>query len=61
MPGMLALHLAAGSARDLVRMIVMKPKGIDFPADRVREAFGLPPVDRRAQRNEAPPPGSVLH
>lgn len=47
--------------RDLARMIVMKPKGIDFPADRVREAFGLTPIDRRAQWHEAPPPGSVLH
>ena len=47
--------------RDLARMIVMKPKGIDFPVDRVREAFGLAPIDRRVQWNEVPPPGSVLH
>lgn len=33
--------------RDLTRMIVLKPKGIDFPADRVREAFGLPPPGRK--------------
>lgn len=47
--------------RDLARMIVMKPKGIDFPADRVRDAFGLAPIDRRVQRHDLPPPGSVLH
>lgn len=46
--------------RDLSRMILLKPKGIDFPADRVREAFGLAPIDRRAQWHEASPPGSVL-
>ena len=33
--------------RDLAQMIVLKPKGIDFPADRVREAFGLSPIDRQ--------------
>ncbi len=33
--------------RDLMRMIVLKPRGIDFPVDRVREAFGLPEYDRR--------------
>jgi hypothetical protein len=42
--------------RDLARMIVMKPKGIDFPADRVREAFGLAPIDRRSRRDESGPP-----
>lgn len=45
--------------RDLARMIVLKPKGIDFPADRVREAFGLAPIDRRAQWHEVPPDGVV--
>ena len=38
--------------RDLARIIVLKPKGIDFPADRVWEAFGLPPIDRRPRWNE---------
>lgn len=33
--------------RDLARMMVLKPKGIDLPADRVREAFGLLPLGRR--------------
>ncbi len=47
--------------RDLARMIVLKPKGIDFPADRVREAFGLPPIDRRVQWDGLPPSGSVMH
>lgn len=47
--------------RELAHMIVLNPKGIDFPADRVREAFGLAPVDRRSQWHEAPPPGSMLH
>ncbi|KZC40560.1 hypothetical protein RHOFW510R12_16320 [Rhodanobacter sp. FW510-R12] len=44
---------------DLARMIVLKPKGIDWPADRVREAFGLPPVGRRASRHDVPAPGSA--
>lgn len=35
--------------RDLAQMIVVNPKGIDYPADRVREAFGLAPIDRRRQ------------
>ena len=62
--------------RDLSRMIVLKPKGIDYPADRVREAFGLPPLERRWRENPAPagpvqgdaemsgdmpPPGTRLH
>lgn len=47
--------------RDLAGMIVMKPKDIDFPADRVREAFGLLPVNRRAQRSQHVPPGSALY
>jgi hypothetical protein len=42
--------------RDLARMIVLKPKGIDFPADRVRESFGLAPIDRRARRDESGAP-----
>lgn len=42
--------------RDLARMIVLKPKGIDYPADRVREAFGLPPIDRRRQPLATWPP-----
>jgi hypothetical protein len=40
---------------DLAQMIVLKPKGIDFPADRVREAFGLPPIDWRRQRAQGWP------
>jgi hypothetical protein len=52
---------AVGLTRDLARMIVLKPKGIDFPADRVREAFGLPPIDRRYQSREDIPPGTTLH
>jgi hypothetical protein len=47
--------------RDLAGMIVLKPKGIDWPADRVREAFGLPPFDRRARRHDGPPSGSAWH
>jgi hypothetical protein len=47
--------------RDLAHMIVLKPKGIDFPADRVREAFGLRPIDRRVHWDQIPPPGSGLH
>ncbi len=38
---------AAKVTRDLARTIVLKPKGVDFPADRVREAFGLPAWTRR--------------
>lgn len=35
-------------SRRLLREIVCRPAHIRFPADRVREAFGLPPVPRRA-------------
>lgn len=67
---------AAEVTRDLSRMIVLKPKGIDYPADRVREAFGLSPLERRWHENPAPtgpvhgdtdmsgetaPPGTRLH
>ncbi len=38
-------------------MWVLKPKGADFPADRVREAFGLPPLDRLNRANDLLPPG----
>lgn len=44
--------------RDLARMLLLKPKGIDFPADRVREAFGLAPLDRRNRACDLLPPGS---
>jgi hypothetical protein len=27
-------------------MVVIKPKDVGFPSDRVREAFGLAPLDR---------------
>lgn len=47
-------HGQAASARELTRrlseMVVINPRHIDFPADRVREAFGLPLIDRRARR-----------
>lgn len=31
----------------LTQMIVLSPKHIGMPADRAREAFGLPPLERR--------------
>lgn len=44
-------HGQASSARELTRqlsdIVVISPKHIGFPADRVREAFGLPLIDRR--------------
>lgn len=38
-------------------MMLLKPKGIDFPADRVREAFGMAPLDRRNRVLDLLPPG----
>lgn len=37
---------AAALTRELATMVVLKPEHVRFPADRVREAFGLPPRDR---------------
>ena len=43
----------AHSARQLTQRLaqrpVLKPKHISFPVDRVREAFGLPPIDGKAR------------
>ncbi len=51
----------AGSAAELTQrlaeMVVVKPKHINFPADRVREAFGLLPTSAGLRA----PPGVVLH
>jgi hypothetical protein len=38
---------AAAATRDFADMVVLKPEHIGFPADRVREAFGLPPREPR--------------
>lgn len=35
-----------GLSRRMLRMVVLQPKHIGFPADRVRECFGLPLLDR---------------
>jgi hypothetical protein len=55
----------ACSARELTQRlsetIVLKPKDIVFPADRVREVFGLAPIDHRLQVEALMPPGTVLH
>jgi hypothetical protein len=48
---------AAELTQRLADTIVLKPKGIGHPADRVREVFGVPPIDRRV----GSPPGVVLH
>ena len=52
------------SARELTQrlseVIVLSPKHIVFPADRVREAFGLPPLDRRG-RSVSCPPATEFH
>lgn len=42
-------HSATELSARLADNIVLKPAHIGFPADRVREAFGLPPLDRRAR------------
>lgn len=44
----------------LSETVVLKPKHINFPADRVREVFGLPLLDRRRQVNTLLVPGSSL-
>ncbi|GAP65097.1 hypothetical protein MBSD_n0386 [Mizugakiibacter sediminis] len=52
---------AAGLTRRLAETIVLSPKDIVFPADRAREAFGLPPLDRRRLPMSTPPPVVSLH
>lgn len=42
---------AAELTRDLARTVVLKPEHVGFPADRVREAFGLP---SRGRANRGP-------
>jgi hypothetical protein len=42
-------------------VVVIKPKHIGFPADRVREAFGLPPIDHRRRLASWLPPGTLPH
>lgn len=39
----------------LAETVVLKPKEVGFPADRVREAFGLAPLDRRHPLKAGPP------
>lgn len=67
---MAAGHIYCGDARSareltgqLSEMLLLKPENIMFPADRVREAFGLPPLDRRRNRGVGTlaPPGISLH
>lgn len=57
-------HGKACSARDLTcrlaEMVVIKPKDVGFPADRVREAFGLAPLDLRHRLKACLPPDTVL-
>jgi len=48
---------AAELTQRLAETVVLQPKHIQFPADRVREAFGLPPNDRRMQV----PSGALIH
>ncbi|MBB6186511.1 hypothetical protein [Rhodanobacter sp. MP7CTX1] len=40
-------HSARELSHRLVQTIVLKPSHIVYPADRVREMFGLPPIDHR--------------
>jgi hypothetical protein len=40
-------HSAEALAQRLAEAIVVSPKDIGYPADRVREQLGLPPLDRR--------------
>jgi hypothetical protein len=51
---------SAELTRDLSDTIVLKPEHIGCPADRVREVFGLPPIDRRLRGHVPPPAGAVL-
>lgn len=50
-------HSAVELNRRLAKMVVIEPKHIGFPVDRVREAFGLAPSAPDIRR----PPGVVLH
>ena len=55
----------AQSARELTRRladtVVLKPKKVCFPADRVREAFGLAPLNRRHPLKAGPPHEMTFH
>lgn len=58
-------HGQACSARELTErlaeMVVIKPKDVGFPADRVREAFGLAPLDLRHRLKSRLSPDTTLH
>lgn len=58
-------HGKACSAHDLTchlaEMVVIKPKDVGFPADRVREAFGLAPLDLSHRLKSCLPPDTALH
>lgn len=55
----------AHSARELTcrlaETVMLKPKEVGFPADRVRKAFGLAPFDRRHPLKACPPHEITLH
>ncbi|WP_164931850.1 hypothetical protein [Dyella sp. M7H15-1] len=58
-------HGQACSARELTQRLsgtlVLSPKDIGSPADRVRERFGLPPIDWQARGQMQMPLGTLLH
>jgi hypothetical protein len=58
-------HDKAHSAQELTwrlaEAVVIKPKEVGFPADRVREAFGLAPLDRRDPLKVGLPGGTTFH
>jgi hypothetical protein len=54
-------HSAAALTQRLSETVVLKPKDVGFPADRVREAFGLPAREPLLRLQALRPPGTVLH
>lgn len=54
-------HSAAELSVMLAEMVVVRPRHIHFPADRVREAFGQPLQSKYRPPGNGSPPGIVLH
>lgn len=54
-------HSAAALTRGLARTVILRPKNVGFPADRVREAFGLAPLDQRQRLQELLESRVALH
>ncbi len=54
-------HSAAALTRGLARTVILRPKNVGFPADRVREAFGLAPLNQRQRLQELLESRAALH